>query len=192
MTSMSEHTGTSITIDPHGDIKLILDDGTFRVSRTALRHNSSVFRAMLDNNSKFWEASDDAIDKDQVRNISLREDNFDAMKIVMRIVHQQNDRVPTKVTFDQLDDIAMVCDKYDLRECLMPWSLLWSQPYYENIEQDYFERWLFISIVFRNESAFARITKHMILETTLLPSNLTVHDIDVEEGIPYEIIRKLF
>lgn len=191
MASTSEHIDTSITIDPHGDVKLILDEGTLRVSRIALRRNSSVFRAMLDKNSKFWEASDDAIGIDQLRNIPLREDNFNAMKIVMRIVHQQNDQVPTEVTFDQLDNIAVVCDKYDLRECLMPWSLLWSQPYYENIEQDYFERWLFISIVFRNESAFTRITKYLILETTLLPNSLTVHDIDVEEGIPCEIIRKL-
>ena len=192
MASMSEPSDTAITIDPYGDVKLFLDDGTLRVSRTALRRNSSVFRAMLDNNSKFWEASDDAIDRDQLRNIPLREDNFDSMKIVMRIIHQQNDKVPTEVTFDQLDDIAVVCDKYDLRECLMPWSLLWSQPYFENMEQDYSGRWLFMSIVFRNESAFTRITKHLILETTLLPSKLTVHsDIDVGEGCPDEIIRKL-
>lgn len=203
MAEKSQQTDKAITIDPHGDVKLILDGGTFKVSRTALCRHSSVFRVMLDKNSKFWEASDDAIGEDQLRNIHLREDDFDTMEIVMRVIYQHNDKVPKEVSFAQLEGIAVVCDKYELRECLVPWSLVWFQPYLDFIERLDFERWLFISIAFRNESTFTRITKHLIKTASLIPSSrepvswqpgylTTYNDVDIEEGVRSDIIRKFF
>lgn len=187
-----EQTNISTMIDPHGDVNLVLDDGTFKVSRKALCLSSPVFLAMLDDDSQFWEASDKAACKGRIRDIPLREDDFDTMEIVMRIIHHQNDTVPTKVSFQQLNEIAVVCDKYAFRELLIPWSFLWSQPYLDSVEKDGFESWLFISIVFRNEDAFTRITKHLILNTSLSSSGILSHlsGIDLEEGIPDGIICK--
>ena len=87
----------------------------------------------------------------------------------------------------------MVCDKYALRSCLVPWSTLWSQPYFDYMEKDGFESWLFISIVFRIEDAFTRITKHLVLNTRLSSSGvlLKASGNDLEEGIPEGIICKL-
>ena len=75
------------TIDPRGDVKLVLDDGIFRVSRKALCLSSPVFLAMLDDDSQFWEASAEATRKGWIRDIPLREDDFGTMEIVMRVMH---------------------------------------------------------------------------------------------------------
>lgn len=191
MAEPSEQTIKAITIDPHGDVKLVLDDGTLLVSRATLCRNSSVFRAMFDEKHNSWEASDHAIGGNHLRNIPLPEDDFDAMEIVMRVMHQCNDMVPTTVEFDQLHDIAEVCDKYDLRETLKPWSLIWSQPYLHFVEQQGYERWLFISMVFRDESVLSRTTKHLMVDADLRSNKLTVASgIDIEEGVPDNIIRK--
>ncbi len=50
---MAEQVSTLITIDPHGDVRLILDDGTFKASRKALCLSSPVFLAMLGDDSRF-------------------------------------------------------------------------------------------------------------------------------------------
>lgn len=182
---------TSTTIDLRGDVRLILDEGTLKVSRKALCLSSPVFLAMLGEDSRFWEASDKAIREDGVRDVPLRDDDFGTMEILMRIIHLQNGAVPTKVSFQQLGEIAMVCDKYALRNCIVPWALLWSQPYLDSIEKDGYESWLFISIVFRNEDAFTRITKHLILNTTVSSSGiLTKGNTVIGEGVPDDIVGK--
>ena len=184
---------TLTTIDPHGDVRLILDNGTLKVSRKALCLSSPVFLAMLGDNSRFWEASDEAACEDGIRDVSLGEDDFAVMEILMRIIHLQNDMVPTKVSFQQLDDIAVTCDKYALRKCLIPWSLLWSQPYLDSVEKDGFESWLFISIVFQDKDTFTRITEHLILNTKLSSSGdlSDSKGISLGEGVPDKIICEL-
>ena len=183
----------STIIDSHGGVNLVLDVGTLQVSRKALCLGSSVFLAMLNDDSPFWEASDEAVREGKVRDIPLQEDDFCTMEIVMRIIHHQNDMVPNEVSFEQLHMIAVICDKYDLRKCLVPWTVLWSKPWLKSVEKTGFESWLFISIVFCNDDAFTRITKHLILNTTLSSSStlFNVNGINVEEGISDGIICKL-
>jgi hypothetical protein len=154
-------------MDPKGDVSLSLDAGMLQVSSKALCLSSSTFSAMLGDGSRFWEGSDDALDEAGVRNVTLRDDDYASMEILMRIIHHRNDEVPQKVSFQQLKDIAVVCDKYALRSCVLPWSHLWSQPYVDHVEKDGFESWLFISTVFRNQSIFTRTTKHLILNAKL-------------------------
>ena len=192
MAEMSEQTDTVVTIDPHGDVKLVLDDGTVTVSRKALCLSSSVFLAMLGDDSQFSEASNKAVGKDQIRTITLKEDDFDATELIMKVIHHQNSTIPVQMSFQQLDAIAVICDKYDLRVCLIPWSYHWMQPYMKTTEKDGFESWLFISIVFRNEIAFTRITKHLILNSTLSSTGdlSSLNGIDLELGVPDEVIRK--
>ena len=184
---------TLTTIDPLGDVRLILDNGTLKVSRKALCLSSPVFLAMLGDDSRFWEASNEAAREDGIRDIPLGEDDFGVMEILMRIIHLQNDMVPTEVSFQQLNDIAVACDKYALRKCLIPWSLLWSQPYLDSVEIDGFESWLFISIVFQDKAVFTRITQHLILNTRLSSSGdlSDSKGIILGEGIPDKIICEL-
>ena len=178
------------TIDPHGDVRLILDGGTLKVSRKALCLSSRVFLAMLGEDSRFFEASDRATRDDGIRDVPLGDDDFGTMEILMKIIHLQNDMVPTKVSFQQLTEIAVVCDKYAMRKCVIPWSSLWSQLYLDSVENDGFEPWLFISVVFQNEDVFTRITKHLILNTRMSSSCILTNSngITFDEGVPGDII----
>ena len=96
---------------------------------------------MLGDDFRFWEASDKAARENGVRDIPLRDDDFGTMEILLRIIHLQNEVVPTKVSFQQLGEIAIVCDKYALRKCVVPWSVgrmyvlpIKSQTLYSNVE----------------------------------------------------------
>ena len=188
MVEKMEQTRISTTIDPNGHVRLILDDGTFKVSRKALCLSSPVFLAMLGDDFRFWEASDKAARENGVRDIPLRDDDFGTMEILLRIIHLQIEVVPTKVSFQQLGEIAVVCDKYALRKCVVPWSFLWSHPYLDSVEKDGFESWLFISIVFQNEDVFTRITKHLILNTRVSSSGILGNAINIGEGVPDDIM----
>lgn len=193
MAEQMEQNDTELTIiDPRGDVKLVLDNGTLLVSRKALCLSSPVFLAMLDDGSQFLEASNEVC-KGQFRNIRLREDNFDIMEIVMRIIHHQNKMVPQKLCFEELYDMAVVCDKYDLRECLVSWSSLWSEPYLDSVEKSGFGSWLFISIAFQNKLAFTQITRHLILYSFLSSSGTlsSLSDDNYEAGVSDDIIREL-
>lgn len=179
-----------IQIDTNGDVNLVLDDGTLKVSRKALCLSSTVFQAMLGDHSNFMEASQHAVGSDGIRNVHLEDDDYVATTILMKAIHHQNHTIPTKVSFDQLKDIAVICDKYDLRNCLLPWCQLWSQPYIDRVEQDGYESWLFMSIAFRNEGLFAQITKRLVLNTAVSSSRALScgNGSDFIEGVPDEII----
>ena len=154
----------------------------------------SVFLAMLDDHSPFWKTSNETVCNDQMRNIRLQKNDFEVMNIIMKIVHHQTGMVPTQVSFQMLHEIAVICDKYALRKCLIPWSVMWSQPYLDSVEDDGYEHWLFISMVFWIEDAFTWITRHLILNTSLSASGMlsSFSDVNVEEGIPDNIIGEPF
>ena len=173
-------------MDPSGDVRLVLDAGKLKVSRKALCLSSPVFSAMLGNHSRFKESSVEALDEYGILNLPLEDDDYKTMKTLMKIIHHQNDQVPQRVSFQELRDLAIVCDKYALRKCILPWASIWSQPYVGCAEKDGYESWLFISITFRMEDIFARITKHIILNAVVLECGTLScgKAIDLAEGIP--------
>lgn len=93
------------TIDPSGDLRLVLDDGRLQVSRKALCLSSPVFSAMLGKDSKFNEALEKTTNEEGIRDVPLRDDDYGTMDILMRIVHHQNKEVPLRISFQQLGDI---------------------------------------------------------------------------------------
>lgn len=180
------HQSTVSNIDSRGDVRLVLDDGTLKVSRKALCLSSPVFSAMLGDHSRFMESSVEALDGGGILNIPLKEDDYKPMKTVMRIIHHQNEQVALRVSFHELKELAIICDKYALRNCILPWASIWSQPYVDRAERDGYESWLFISMTFRMEDVFARITKHIILNAVVLESGTLScgNAVDLAEGIP--------
>ena len=91
------------------------------------------------------------------------------------------------------NEIAVGCDKYALRKCLIVLSFLWSQPCLDSVKKDDLESCLSILAIFQNEDAFTQITKHIILSTSLLSSStmFSLSSISLEEAIPDDIIRRL-
>lgn len=154
---------SSTIVDPRGDV--ILDVGplgakqSFQVSSSVLSLGSPVFAAML--NSTFLEGS---LPTDgTIRTISLQEDNPRPVTTLLNILHFQSQRVLVG-SFTQLDQLAILCDKYDCARALKPWTGLWLQRWCGSVSgEDNFWKMLYISYAFDNSLAFytaySRITR---------------------------------
>ncbi len=155
------------TIDPDGNLVLVVDDHELLVSRDVLCLSSSVFRAMLRKGSPFLESTKQVISSDGLTYIHLGDDNYEVMRIVASAIHLQHDMVPMKVPFEVLDSLATICDRYDLRESLGLWPQKLSEGYIDSVTEPGNERWLFIAMVFRNAAIFSEITRRLMLITTI-------------------------
>ena len=186
------HMSMAYTIDQDGDLKMELDGGSIIVSRKALSLSSPVFRAMLGKDSKFQETVNQVVDSDGVQTIAFPDDNFLAMVTISRIIHLQSDQVAQNVSFSQLQQIAILCDKYDLKRCLGPWIDIWTKPYLDSYATEGFEGWLFMSRVFRYSGLFKDMTRHIVLFSKI--SETGEHIIgkghNVAEHLPTPIMGK--
>lgn len=178
----------AFTIDEDGDLKIELDGGSVVVSRKALSLSSPVFRAMLGKNSKFRESTEKPVDDNGIQTISFPDDKFQAMVTVARITHLQSDLVPKEVFFQHLYQIAILCDKYDLKRCLGPWIDIWAKPYLDSYAAEGFEGWLFMAKVFQYGGLFKDMTRHLILHSELSVTGKHVigkcHDIGEQTSTP--------
>lgn len=155
------------TIDPEGDLVLVVEEQKLLVSRNVLCLSSVIFRAMLGKGSVFLELKNPVMSTDNHQLIHLKEDNYKAVNIVTCVIHMQYDMVPMEVSFEELGTIAALCDKYDFRKGLGFWPQKWSEPHIESASKPGYERWLFIALAFRNTAAFSRVSEHLVLTTTI-------------------------
>ena len=171
------------TIDPDGDFRLVFDSVAFIVSRHVLCLSSSVFRAMLGKDSRFLEGNRGEL--------HVHDDNADDMNILLLIIHLQTHRVPLEVSFGQLDGLALICDKYDMKRSLGAFPQMWAQPYTAKIDAPGFERLLFIAYVFELGSLFKRVTKSLIFRTKIDADTgelLGAEGDDFSERVPESIL----
>ncbi|KAF8436196.1 hypothetical protein BDZ91DRAFT_310257 [Kalaharituber pfeilii] len=166
-----------INIDPEGDITLAvphtLEGSTikaiayFRVNSQILCIASPVFRAMLSKTSSFKEATSLANrdPKSDPTEVQLLDDNPKALAIILRAIHLQSDWVPDSLTTEQLYQVAVVCDKYDMRQSLEHWLRNWI-PQRESEASTNPHKWLFISIAFARKQILRDVSRSIILSYT--------------------------
>lgn len=100
-----------VTIDPRYDLILIVStpahpDGqkAFRVSKSSIRHVSDVWMKMLTGD---WIES-------KAREIDFPDDSWKSFHIVLKIAHFQIADLPESLSFENLQGLAKLTDKYDL------------------------------------------------------------------------------
>jgi hypothetical protein len=114
---------TPEAIDPDGDLFLVIGaeihgkPHTFRVCSAAMRRACQPWRSMLFGP---WREAKPA-HGDWV--VQLPEDDPDAMRILLLIVHGTVAEVPEGPSLDELEDLVQVADKYDLLHILRPWTM---------------------------------------------------------------------
>jgi hypothetical protein len=81
---------------------------------------------MLDNNN--MKKGIELDDKGHVT-IPLPDDNAQAMTVICNIIHHRNSLVPTKIDVNFLHDIAVLADKYFMKEALKPTVTTWVRDY---------------------------------------------------------------
>ena len=199
-----------IEIDPHGDLQLDFvirtndnvvrpddNDGQLHgllVNKHTLRLSSPVFRTMLADDSPFRKTTN----RDGIQVIKLEDDDMAAMEVLMYAIHLRSNKVPMAVTITHFEELAIVCDKYDIR-CLGPWAEIWSE---QHLNQDCsslpkplpgLPRPLFIASVFQLADWFVRLTKDLILKTTSSSEGelLLEYSSHFREGVRRSILGKM-
>lgn len=196
MSDRQKDTGLAVAtviIDADGDLTMRLEGGKIKVSRKVLSISSPVFRAMYGAESRFRESMDKEFEQDGTQTVSFEDDDFQTMVMITRIMHLQSDQVPDNLTFKQLYQVAVLCDKYDLKRCLGPWPMVWAKPHLNSYNLEGYESWLFMSAVFGYDGLFKEVTRHLILNSKIHPLNsvVTTKGIDVSEGVSSTVIGKL-
>ena len=183
----------TIMVDIDGDLTMRLKGGKLKVSRKVLSISSPVFRAMLGAGSPFKESTDKEFERDGTQAVNLEEDDFQTMAMIARIMHLQSDQVPEKLSFKQFYQVAILCDKYDLRRCLGYWPKMWATPYLDSYGIEGYEGWLFMSTVFGYEGLFKEVTRHLILNSKVSQNNslVTTKGIDLGERVSSTITGKM-
>ncbi|KAF8426733.1 hypothetical protein EV426DRAFT_592600 [Tirmania nivea] len=163
---------SNIQFDPDGDVILVIPSEAqkrFQVNSHSLCLASSVFRVMLGANARFSEgnalrnrdASSPPIE------ITLGDDNPNALALLLRIVHHQYDWVPRTLDDNQLYQVAIVCDKYDMRGVLGLWLDQWIPEDTKSGGKITGDQWLFIAYAFGKQALFTELSKDLILTSTV-------------------------
>lgn len=158
----------SIIFDPIGDLMLVLGPPTcqarLQVSSKVLSLSSPVFRTMLNFKSGFKEGKDlaERTASSPPMELFLGDDNPNALAIILRIIHVQTRWVPQSLGPERLYEIAIISDKYDMRDSLDYWLGKWAPEKFEGtISMD---KWLFIAFVCGRAVEFRALSRELMLE----------------------------
>ncbi len=176
----------TIQIAPSGDLRIILSGSadssskrrklsrettdaspndvqkTFIVSSAVMRLASPVWNTMLDPQGHFMESSSDGT-------VHFAEDNAVALLLILRIAHLQFRKVPDVLELHELVSLAVVCDKYDTVGLVRPWIKRWEgslKDWSAIVEQPGREEYLFFAWTFGDLSAYGKIAKRLIYNST--------------------------
>lgn len=160
------HSQEHVEIDPHGDLILQVCSGTteylLKVSSKVLSVASPVFRSMLE--TAFLEDRGlHLVSSVSPFVMQLHDHHYPSMLTIMNITHLRMRQIPSKLSLEDFYHLAVLCDKYDLREIFLPWVQSWTETL--RPETIACPRWLVISWVFRLECIFTNVTLEMIFDT---------------------------
>lgn len=183
-----------ITIDTSHDLTLIVGSSehvrgqkAFQVSKSSFRHASKIWKNMLDGGwaeGEMWE-------------IRLPEDSCFAIELVLRIAHLQLDTLPAKLTQEELTELAILSDKYDLKHLLYMLAKYkrWISVFKENgtiwpASID-LQKFLMITSAFGLESAFDHLVHRFSMELKLVDNELVSVNGNLREDLPPTILSAL-
>ena len=172
--------GVTIQIAPFGDLRLRVghDSGedqaggdksvkssrsTYIVSSVVMCLASSVWNAMFNPQGHFAESQPSA----GSREVNFAEDDPDALLLVLRIAHLQFKQVPTSLLYNQLLNVAIICDKYDVVGLVRPWYHMWEEPLKLSACKPAHEEWLFIAWTFGDTPTYKSLARSLVLESTI-------------------------
>lgn len=87
-----------------------------------------------------------------------------AWEVVLELLHDQPGKIPSKLEFPILVDVAEICEKYGLHhvENLQKQAKAWCAQYLNDISKKGFENWIILAWAFGLAEQFKMITTHLI------------------------------
>lgn len=151
-------------VDDHGDCIIQLADNaqiSILASAKVLMLASPVFSRMLSDG--FSEGSEYATKKSI--NLPLLDDDPQALMTVCSILHYHDAEISTSICPDQLYQIAILADKYDLIRPLTPSVIVYCQEMISRTTRDNLYKLLFTAYVFDLPALFACVSWHILLNS---------------------------
>ena len=159
MAEIQEH-----VIDDEGDVILVLGEppvSHIKVSSKILSVASKPLRALL--SDKFKEGQQ-LIEKKNGRSgpayVELPEDDKEAMLVLCQVLHFR--KVEGCPSINLLNNVAILCDKYDCSQALHFASSTWLAAYLPFVDQPNHEGLLADAYLFKNPAYFQAYTKRLI------------------------------
>jgi hypothetical protein len=154
---------STVEIATNIDIILVVgpEKRKLQVNSCVLKNASKVFNAMF--GPHFREGQD--VHGNSPKEISMPDDNADALTIICRILHLRNDSIPDSLTPSEILQIAIAADKFDCVMRLQFHTAQWLNP---GNTQDILElgRLAVASYILDNAWAFGQLTFTMISRST--------------------------
>ena len=131
-----------------------------------------MFKAMLSRDSLFLEGRSNS--STELPEVTVEGESIEAVGIILLAIHIQGHRVPQTVSYQTLQYLAIICDKYDLRSSLGAWPEMWMKIHTDSMDQALNEA-LLIAYAFKLDAAFAKITRRLILSSRISGNGTVVN-----------------
>jgi len=153
------YTATDLVLAKRGDVLLELSKdgtaaGTLLVSSHVLALASPVFDAMF--NGSFTEGQD--VSAASPKKIALPDDDPKSIVLFCRLVHMQTKDLVHEPSFEELADLAIVCDKYHCTESMRSWLRVWITKKLASPKARNFEKLIFVTYVCDLPKEFEEVT----------------------------------
>ncbi len=161
---MEEDEPSVIDVDPAGDVilEVCCPDGkrSLLVSSKVLTLASPAFADLC--NSQFNTDLGNHLTAAKP-SIPLSDDNAKAIIVFCNAIHHRTNEVPRTLELTCLENLAVICDKYDCASTLQPWSAMWLQARIEAHAPEELNKLLFAAYVLDSPDAFSRISWEILM-----------------------------
>ncbi|KAE9371891.1 hypothetical protein N431DRAFT_377959 [Stipitochalara longipes BDJ] len=125
--------------------------------------------------------------------VDFSEDNSEALLILLRIAHLHFAEIPTVMNYEELLNLAVLCNQYLCIGIVKPWIRLWLQDEGTQSILEGQENWLFIAWTFGRESVFKSLARKMVKEVTTNEDGrcLISNSNEISEPMPPGIIERI-
>jgi hypothetical protein len=94
-------------------------------------------------------------------------DEPEALELILNTLHHCNDKLPGVIPFEQMVEVAGICDKYELQCALHFVADMWSSSLW-SLDTKH-EDWLLISWVFGYRDKFTQVSEELIKNSVWKP-----------------------
>ncbi|CZR66909.1 uncharacterized protein PAC_16810 [Phialocephala subalpina] len=128
-----------------------------------------------------------------VKEVDFRDNDSEALLVLLRIAHLQYNDVPTTLTYKTLLDVAVLCDRYNCVELVEPWLSQWLSDEEKSWKEAGHENWLFIAWVFARDKVFSDLAARMVREATTNDDGkcLTSSGAEVSGPMPPKVLERI-
>lgn len=173
---MSSTQEPSITyFDPNGDTRLLLREGKHSPNKKIFVVSYKAMCLVCESWDRIFNPTGHSRETTQGDTISLPHDDWKALEIISNIAHLHSDRVPRKIDFQLLLEVAVLTEKYGATKAVRPWYQEWMENNRKLATGPGYEEWLWIAWAFGEDQIFKRLTMQLVLNLEKLPDGRFAH-----------------